>query len=376
MLKEISKTKSLIKVIDFVKESTRIGPKSSCEDIETLDFKERNGSLVIDYTYQRNYIQSLESASAYVESIFLGLIIPEIQIFEDYNTGQREIIDGQQRTLSLLKFYRGEYALTKLKELPELNGFYFKDLPLPLQNIIKGFQLNIRTFTNEDIDYKYVMFERLNTGAKKLNSQEVRNCMFRGEMLDKIKEISGLDSVAKLFKHIKNNRFERDEFVSSLLALMYFLNTEDGKQFRCGDKMKKRINDFLEQAKNFEPNEMAFISSRFLELTEFIAKYIDVKDISSYMYSGGPISAMASKSIYESLYVAFDREDLSVCRQNIRAILPKLYDAFNSEEYKETLGSSSSKSLPKVTTRIEKVHESIHSAITENEAKKKEETAV
>ena len=213
MLKNISKETSLVKSVSFIKESTRISPKSSCEDVDTLNYKELSGSLVINREYQRNYIQTNESASSYIESIFLGLIIPEIQVFEDYNTGEREIIDGQQRVLSLLKFYRGEYKLKNLKEFPELNGFYFKDLPQELKNIIKNFQVNIRTFTNSDELYKYTIFERLNTGTKKLNSQEVRNCVYRGKMIDLAKSIAEIDEVVELFLGVKNTRYQRVEVI-------------------------------------------------------------------------------------------------------------------------------------------------------------------
>ena len=72
MLRNIENENSLVKTINFIKESTRISPKSSCEDIDTLNYKEKSGSIIIDYSYQRNFIQTHESASAYVESIFLG----------------------------------------------------------------------------------------------------------------------------------------------------------------------------------------------------------------------------------------------------------------------------------------------------------------
>ena len=219
MLKDINKEKSLIQTIEFVKDSTRMAPKSSSEDVETLSFKVANKSLIINREYQRNYIQTVESASAYIESIFLGLIIPEIHVFEDYHTGSREIIDGQQRVMSLLRFYNGRFALKNLKEFPQLNGLKFKDLPQELQNIIKNFQVNVRTFSNPDDLYKYIIFERLNTGTKKLNSQEVRNCVYRGPMLDMAKETSELEIVKEAFLGVKNIRFERVEVVLNIISI-------------------------------------------------------------------------------------------------------------------------------------------------------------
>lgn len=362
MLKDISKETSLAKVTAFIKESARICPKSSCEDIDTLNYKEKSGALIIDRSYQRNFIQTLEGASAYVESIFLGLIIPEIQLFEDYNTGRREIIDGQQRVLSLLKFYRGEYPLTKLKELPELNGLYFNDLPVELQGVIRNFQINIRTFTNEDELYKYVIFERLNTGAKKLNSQEVRNCVYRGEMLESVKSISKEQDIIDLFKGIKNKRFERDEQILNIISLMYFFNDEDGKKLGCRDLMKRRINDFLEVSSSFSEEQINNIRERFLELTDFIACCVDIDEAMSLMYEGA-LGHIVIKTLYETLYLGLDAYDLTKCEPKIDELKDAIYKVFASDEYKETLGLSSSKSSRMVRSRNNTIKKAIDAVL-------------
>ena len=114
-------------LIRKIKNNNYEKPDFIVEDIETIDFKEKNGSLIIDRSYQRNFIQTDKNISKYVESIFLGLVIPEIQVYENYEMGYREIIDGQQRTLSLLSFLRGECKLKGLTYLKALNGMYFKD---------------------------------------------------------------------------------------------------------------------------------------------------------------------------------------------------------------------------------------------------------
>lgn len=68
-------TNELIKTI---KKNSYEKPDFIVEDIGTIDFKEKNGSLVIDRSYQRNFIQTDKNISKYVESVFLGLVIPEI----------------------------------------------------------------------------------------------------------------------------------------------------------------------------------------------------------------------------------------------------------------------------------------------------------
>lgn len=348
MLRNMENENSLVKTINFIKESTRISPKSSCEDIDTLNYKEKSGSIMIDYSYQRNFIQTHESASAYVESIFLGLIIPEIQVFEDYNTGQREIIDGQQRVLSLLKFYRNEYPLTKLKEIPELNGLYFNDLPNELKAVIRNFQVNIRTFTNSDDLYKYVIFERLNTGAKRLNSQELRNCLYRGRMLSKVKELSENETVKKAFEKVKNNRFELDEQILNIISLTYFL--QEGKEMKFSNVMKKRINEFLELAENFTDEEIDVICNNFLRLSEYSIKCVDLNEVLNLMYDDC-IGFTVVKALRESMFVALSQFDLDKCESKIHNVKNAMYNIFTSNEYKKTLGHSLSRTYGMILNR-------------------------
>lgn len=364
MLNNIKEEKSLVKIISFVKDSTRISPKSSCEDIDTLNYKEKSGSLVIDYSYQRNFIQTLESASAYIESILLGLIIPEIQVFEDYNTGKREILDGQQRVLSLLKYYRGEYPLTKLKEFPELNGLYFDELPPALKGVIRNFQVNIRTFTNEDELYKYVIFERLNTGAKKLNSQEVRNCVYRGKMIETAKELSEQELVVKMFRGVKNNRFERVEQVLNILSLLYFVNNNK-KDVKVSNVMKVRINKFLEDSKDFSDEEILNIRERFLSLTDFILRCVDFDEALKLIYDDY-IGFTVSKSLSEALYLSLDRFDLDKCEPRINQLKDAFYNVFCNTQFKNTLGTSQSRAYGMVLLRNKLMVNAIHSVLNKN----------
>lgn len=365
MLKDISKETSLAKSVSFIKESTRMLPKSSCEDIDTLNYKEMSGSLVINREYQRNFIQTKESASAYIESIFLGLIIPEIQVFEDYNTGEREIIDGQQRVLSLLKFYRGEYKLTNLKKFPELNGLYYNDLPIELKNIIKNFQVNVRVFTNSDEMYKFLIFERLNTGTKKLNAQEVRNCVYRGEMINLAKSLAELDEVIEVFVSVKNVRYERVEAILNIMSIWHLLYDESAKELLTNDNMKVRVNRFLELSRNFNQEELESLKNRFLELTNFISENLNVSEIMRAMYPDRPNYAVC-KTICESLYAAFYQYNLNDCKENIDTLKELLIEQFTSKEYKEFLGTSDSKKCREIIKRNNLLTEAIN--LTVNQA--------
>lgn len=341
-------------LIERIKKNSYEKPDFIVEDLETLDFKERNGSIVIDYSYQRNFIQSEKSVSKYVESVFLGLIIPEIQIYDNQEKGYREIIDGQQRLLSLLKFLRGEYKLRGLTYLTVLNGMRFKDLPQELQTIYKQFCVNMRVAKNPSEDYKYLLFERLNVGSKPLNQQEVRNCVFKNNPILKMtRKISNNESIVQLFEEIgrvKNNRFLRDEFIIGILSIRY------GDLSLRATLMKNRINDYLMSTNNMPQEEVETIFTELFDIVELLITKFDLETIIE--------DFLFRKSIIEAVIVAMWKvEDKTKLEDNVKDIEMAILEALHSEEFNDSIATGESQSNKEVIRRVNLVLNGINKVI-------------
>ena len=341
-------------LLERIKKNSYEKPDFIVEDLETLDFKERNGSIVIDYSYQRNFIQSQNSVSKYVESVFLGLIIPEIQIYDNQEKGYREIIDGQQRLLSLLKFLRGEYKLRGLTHLTVLNGMRFKDLPQELQTIYKQFCVNMRVAKNPSEDYKYLLFERLNVGSKPLNQQEVRNCVFKNNPILKMtRKISNNESIVQLFEEIgrvKNNRFLRDEFIIGILSIRY------GDLSLRATLMKNRINDYLMSTNNMPQEEVETIFTELFDIVELLITKFDLETIIE--------DFLFRKSIIEAVIVAMWKvEDKTKLEDNVKDIEMAILEALHSEEFNDSIATGESQSNKEVIRRVNLVLNEINKVI-------------
>ena len=342
-------TNELIKTI---KKNSYEKPDFIVEDIGTIDFKEKNGSLVIDRSYQRNFIQTDKNISKYVESVFLGLVIPEIQVYENYESGYREIIDGQQRVLSLLKFLRGECKLKGLTYLTVLNGMYFKDLPQELQTIYKQFGVNMRVAKNPNADYKYLLFERLNVGSKPLNQQEVRNSVFKdNEILKMTRKLSGNEDIVRMFGEIgsiKNDRFLRDELIINILSIVY------GDMSLGRTLMKDRVNEYLMNTNNMTKLEVEEIFTEFLDITELLLKF-DSSIFNVYAIK---------KSTLESIYVAmFNIKDRDKIKLNAKDVENAIVKALKSQEYFDSMSLGESQSNKEVLRRVSIVLKEIKSVI-------------
>ena len=96
--------------------------------IDFLVQQYRDDEFYIPDEYQRKYIWEEQHKTRFIESILLGLPIP-FMFFSDTDDGRCEIIDGAQRTQTLVQFMDNELTLTNLKKLTTLEGFKYMDLP-------------------------------------------------------------------------------------------------------------------------------------------------------------------------------------------------------------------------------------------------------
>lgn len=160
----------------------------------------RDDELQINPAYQRLFRWDSTRKTRLVESIFLGLPLPPIFVYQR-NDGVWELIDGLQRVSTLLEFVgvlkdeKGEAKPASRLEgtsfLPSLNNLgWEQSLPdvndgigSSLQVQLKRARLRVEILKQEsDPLIKFELFQRLNTGGVNLSQQEVRNSV--GYMID------------------------------------------------------------------------------------------------------------------------------------------------------------------------------------------------
>lgn len=155
------------------------------------------GELKLDPAFQRLYRWNQEQKVNFIESILLGIPIPEIFVAQKKN-GIWSVVDGVQRISTLLQFTCNLQGYEKLtlnstKYLPSLEGFTWDTLPSDIKRVLKRSKLGINIILTENsIQSQYELFKRLNTGGLKLEDQEIRNClliMVNEDFYNKINEV-------------------------------------------------------------------------------------------------------------------------------------------------------------------------------------------
>jgi len=165
---------------DTSKQRRKIFTDKSDPPISALYSRYQAGDLILDPIFQRRKVWDETRSSRLIESLILEVPLPVFYLAEGPD-GKEEVIDGQQRLNAFFQFLENKYPLRGLKAIRELNGKHFRDLDRPAQKLVRDSSIRTIVFKKEsDENLRFEIFERLNTGAVPLNSQELRNCIYRG----------------------------------------------------------------------------------------------------------------------------------------------------------------------------------------------------
>ena len=190
-----------------------LGVKGIVDDID-------QGRISLNIEYQRQYIWDRGKASRLIESLLLNVPIPVCYFAED-DAGVYEVIDGLQRLTTIADYLRGEFALTGLPVLKELDGKKHGDLAPRDRRRLENRTIRCIVITEDSHpDIKFDVFERLNTGAAMLTAQELRNSVYRGPYNDSLKRIAEDESFTNMLGSSGSKRMELEELLLRFFALM------------------------------------------------------------------------------------------------------------------------------------------------------------
>ncbi len=144
--------------------------------------------------FQRRSVWSIAAKSKFIESLILGIPIPQILLAESRE--QRNyylVLDGKQRLLTIKEFFASRltdgqpFRLTGLADLPHLNGKDWASMATKAPKearAVESAQIRtaiIRGWRNDNILYE--IFHRLNSGSVRLSPMELRMALIRGPFI-------------------------------------------------------------------------------------------------------------------------------------------------------------------------------------------------
>ena len=134
------------------------------------------GKLDIRPPFQREFIYNDKERNAVIDSILKGFPL-NVMYWSDRENGEYEIIDGQQRTISVAQYVDGDFSI---------EGKYFHNLPSDKQELILDYKLMVYVCSGTDSE-KLEWFKTINIAGKELTNQELRNAVYAGTWLSDAK---------------------------------------------------------------------------------------------------------------------------------------------------------------------------------------------
>ena len=134
------------------------------------------GKLDVRPPYQREFIYKDKQRDAVIDTVIEGFPL-NVLYWVDREDGSYEILDGQQRTISICQFVNKEFSI---------NEKYFDGLPKNIQKDILDYELMVYFCKGTDSE-KLDWFEVVNVAGEPLNAQELRNAVYAGEWLSDAK---------------------------------------------------------------------------------------------------------------------------------------------------------------------------------------------
>ena len=140
-----------------------------------------DGKLTIRPPYQREFIYDLKHQEAVLHTILKGFPLNTMYWVKN-GKDEYEILDGQQRTLSVMYFLSHKLQIT-------LNGksYYNDSLPDDLYNALMDYEFLVYICEGEESE-KLEWFEVVNVGGEELTEQELRNSVYTGPWLSDAKK--------------------------------------------------------------------------------------------------------------------------------------------------------------------------------------------
>ena len=213
----------------------------------------KDGDIVLDPAYQRLFRWEDEQKTKLIESILIGIPIPEIFVAQKSDSTWH-VVDGVQRLSTILQLAGVLKAydpliLGRCKYIPALNGQNWSTLPIDIQRAFRRSRINISIIlTQSTDDAQYELFQRLNTGGSSLSAQEVRNCLILMINEDFFISIDALKDYPNFKEclNLKQEDYDKEEHMELILRMFIgFTGSVDYQEY--GGINKIILSDFIDK---------------------------------------------------------------------------------------------------------------------------------
>jgi hypothetical protein len=343
---------------------------------ETILSQLRRGTIELNPNFQRRNAWSPPRQSAFIESLFLALPIPQLVLAERADErGTYLVIDGKQRLVTLLRFGShlvdsgdgtiSPLILTGLKERPDLNGHSLAELEADPK-----FRGDVTSFLNQTVRtvvvrnwpneaFLYLVFHRLNTGSVPLSPQELRQALHPGRFVQFADEFSlgSMTLQGVLGRREPDFRMRDVELLVRYFAFGWFLERYTGNLKEALDYTCKTLNRRWDR--EHEKIEVdALRCERAIEVTERI-----FADSAFRRWTGSKFETRFNRTVFDIMTYYFkDQEVAALAEENADSVVSAYKRLSDDSEFSQSL-QATTKTVHATYTRIGRWGEALSSVL-------------
>lgn len=310
----------------------------------------KDNDLKLDPAYQRLFRWKSEQKSKFIESILLGIPIPEIFVSQKED-GKWDIVDGVQRISTILELMgelveektekkRPQLVLEGTKYLPSLEGYTWDKLPDDMKRIIKRARVGVNIILTENsIKSQYELFQRLNTGGIVLEDQEVRNClliMLDSDFYEKINELKNYEPFKRCLG-LNDDKIQQEYHMELIIRyLIGKINLVDYSQYNCSTEklasfIDNEITNILDSKKMNIVEEIDIFKKTF----DLLSKTLEKRTFKKYSVQEDKFSGSFSNASFEAILVGL-AENIDFYNEN--NIVEKIKGIYSEERFLKAAG--------------------------------------
>lgn len=325
---------------------------------ETIINQIKKKNIDLDPAFQRRDAWNDKMRSSFIESILLGVPIPQI-VLAERNTEKGSsyiVLDGKQRLTSIMKFSQASsdyesFRLGQLDVLKSLNGKTYNTLPDKERNTFDNRTIRavvIRGWTSESTLYS--IFLRLNVGSLTLSPQELRKALHPGPFVDYIDELSiKMNSYQYLLgKNSPDKRMRDTELLLRIFGYKFNIDNYHGNLKDFLDDTCKKLNNSWEQQKE----EIQEFGNNFSASVDFLKELLQSdQDLfkASKVFVTNP---RLNKAIFEVLAYNFTSKSIiNLVNAQTDLFIKKFEELKSTEEFNYSVNNTT-KETGRLKTRF------------------------
>jgi len=164
------------------------------------------GKLDIRPPFQREFVYGDKERNAVIDTVTKKFPL-NVMYWAVREDGNFEVIDGQQRTISICQYVNRDFSI---------NGLAFHNLTNDKQKQILDYDLMIYFCSGTDSE-KLEWFKTINIAGKELTNQELRNAVYSGSWVSDAKRYFSKNSRPKIGDDYLSGSANRQEYLETAI---------------------------------------------------------------------------------------------------------------------------------------------------------------